>query len=151
MKVDILWILKLVFLRPHQELVSLLGDLETNSNVFMASSCLVQPALSFRPGEKKTCFAASASGLWFILTQRWRTGILLSPSCLYHSLLGAEATLWVFVLIKSCWPLNLFAHAPSVTVYKGLYKDTVKSGSANVHSENNSRSDLTWTWGESKT
>lgn len=55
--------LKLVYLYLNKHLVPLLRGLESESNMFMASSCLVPPGLSMGPTEKKTCFAASVSGL----------------------------------------------------------------------------------------
>lgn len=83
------WLIFLDDLKPkeHKELVSLLQDLETESNAFMTSSCLAPPRLSFGgPQQRKTCFAASVSGLWFALTSDGQLSSYLHPvSAAQHS------------------------------------------------------------------
>lgn len=60
--------------------------------------------------------------LWTLnCTQSSRTGILLSPSCQYHSLLGGEMTRFC-----SARPPDLFFLPWSLSVYKGLHKVTMK-------------------------
>lgn len=138
------WVLKLVFLWSNKELVSLLRGLGAKSNVFMTSSCLALPGLSLRPTEKKTCFAASVSGLWLVLRADGQVSSYLHPVSTTRCSLGK----WLYVLLKNCWPPNLF-FCWLLVVYKGLYEVAMKccglwcSGQQDWH-------DMSWTWNPSK-
>lgn len=72
-------LLKLVYLYSNKHLVPLLQGLEGESNMFMASSCLAPPGLSMGPTEKKTSFAASVSGLWFVFRADGQVSYSLHP------------------------------------------------------------------------